>query len=160
MEVETLAQISREWMQEAATKGTARVELENRAAQGLIIDHLQKGFMRFTFVIPPSASDANGNWQAGAIATIMDIIASMAIFTETGTARGQVTMDYNISYYSSAKIQEEVEIDAKVIGSKGKLTSVAVEVRRKYDGELIAVAKQWTASNQFKASWTIPRSKL
>ncbi|XP_039017564.1 uncharacterized protein LOC120148541 [Hibiscus syriacus] len=116
--------------------------------------------MRFTFVIPPSASDANGNWQVGAIATIMDIIASMVIFTETGTARGQVTMDYNISYYSSAKIQEEVEKDAKIIGNKGKLTSVAVEVRRKYDGELIAVAKQWTAFNQFKASWTIPRTKL
>ncbi|XP_039004465.1 uncharacterized protein LOC120131579 [Hibiscus syriacus] len=160
MEGGTLAQISRERVQDALTKGTARLELENRAAQGLIIDHLQKGFMRFTFVIPPSASDANGNWQVGAMATIIDLIASMVIFTETGTARGQVTMDYNISCYSAAKTQEEVEIDAKVIGNKGKLTSVAVEVRRKYDGELIAAAKQWTAFNQFKASWTVPRTKL
>ncbi|KAE8688571.1 Detected protein of unknown function [Hibiscus syriacus] len=64
------------------------------------------------------------------------------------------------SILSSYANLEEVEKDAKIIGNKGKLTSVAVEVRRKYDGELIAVAKQWTAFNQFKASWTIPRTKL
>ncbi|KAL4278713.1 hypothetical protein GQ457_03G041600 [Hibiscus cannabinus] len=160
MEVETQAQISREWMQETVVNGTVSVELENRAAQGLRIDHLQKGLMRCTFVIPPSASDANGKWQVGAIATIIDIIASMVILSETGIARAQVTMDYNISYYSSAKIQEEVEIEAKVIGDKGKLTSAVVEVKRKYDGKLIAVAKQWTASNEFRAPWAKQRSKL
>ncbi|KAK8584810.1 hypothetical protein V6N13_138756 [Hibiscus sabdariffa] len=160
MEVETQPQISREWMQETAANGTVSVELENRAAQGLRIDHLQKGLMRCTFVVPPSASDANGEWQVGAIATIIDIIASMVILSETGIARAQVTMDYNISYYSSANIQEEVEIEAKVLGDKGKLTSAVVEVKRKYDGKLIAVAKQWTASNEFRAPWTKQRSKL
>lgn len=44
--------------------------------------------------------------------------------------------------------QEEVEIESKVVvaGQKGKLAMVVVEVRRKDDGKLIALAKQWLAS--------------
>lgn len=39
--------------------------------------------------------------------------------------------------------QEEVEIEAKVVGKKGRLSSVVVEIRRKSNGELIALGKQW-----------------
>ncbi|KAL4334592.1 hypothetical protein GQ457_07G031750 [Hibiscus cannabinus] len=153
-------------MQEAMEKGIATmkkrmasVELENLTAQGLLIDRAHKGSVHCTLTIPPSLSDAHGNWQSGAIATLIDMIASVAIYTETGTGRGQVTMDYSISYYSSAKIQEKVEIEAKVIGNKGKLTSVVVEVRKEDGGALIAVGKMWAASNEFRAPWTQP-SKL
>jgi len=50
--------------------------------------------------------------------------------------------------------QEEVEVEAKVVGDKGRITSVLVEVRRKSNGELIALGKQWMAShnNSNKAS--------
>ncbi|KAK8551236.1 hypothetical protein V6N12_039886 [Hibiscus sabdariffa] len=153
-------------MQETMEKGIATmkkrmasVELENLTAQGLLIDRAHKGSVHSTLTIPPSLSDAHGNWQAGAIATLIDMIASVAIYTETGTGRGQVTMDYSISYYSSAKIQEKVEIEAKVIGNKGRLTSVVVEVRKKDGGALIAVGKMWAASNEFRAPWSQP-SKL
>lgn len=54
------------------------------------------------------------------------------------------------------RLQEQVEIEAKVIGNKGKLTSVVVEVRKKDNGELIAIGKQWTASNAYRS----PQSKL
>ncbi|XP_012447581.1 uncharacterized protein LOC105770789 [Gossypium raimondii] len=160
MEGEKLPRISRKGIQEYLNKEMPHVELQNITAKGLIIDHARKGFVRCTFIIPPSASDAHGNWQVGAIATIVDIVASMAICTETAIIRGNVTMDYNISYYSSAKIQEEVEIVAKVVGNKGKLSSTRVEVKKKDDGELIAIAKQWTASNEFRAPWINHPSKL
>jgi len=50
--------------------------------------------------------------------------------------------------------QEEVEVEAKVVGDKGRITSVLVEVRRKSNRELIALGKQWMAShnNSNKAS--------
>lgn len=48
-------------------------------------------------------------------------------------------------------LQEEVEIEAKVTGKKGKLVSVEVEVRKKDNGDLIAIAKQWTASNDYRS---------
>lgn len=58
------------------------------------------------------------------------------------------------------KLQEEVEIVAKVVGNKGKLSSIRLEVKKKDNGELIAIAKQWTASNEFRAPWINHPSKL
>ena len=49
-----------------------------------------------------------------------------------------------------------MEIEAKVVGEKGKLISVVIEVRRKDNGELIALARQWMSSN----SITTKTSKL
>ncbi|XWS20260.1 hypothetical protein CRYUN_Cryun31cG0085400 [Craigia yunnanensis] len=159
MEKEKSLQMSLKWIQEALIKGMESLELENLTAKGLQIVDVRKGFVLCNFIVPARASDADGNWHVGAIATIMDIIGSIAIYSETATTRAKVTMDYNISYCSSAKIDEEVEIEGKVIKNKGKLTSVVVEVRRKDDGELIAIGKQWTASNEFRAPWNHP-SKL
>ena len=42
--------------------------------------------------------------------------------------------------------QEEVEIEAKVVAEKEILTSVVVEVRKKDNGVLIALGKQWMAT--------------
>ena len=52
-------------------------------------------------------------------------------------------------------MQEEVEIEGKVLGNKGKLTSVVVEIRKKDNGELVAIGEQWSASH-FRA----PQPKL
>lgn len=48
--------------------------------------------------------------------------------------------------------QEEVELEAKVIGNKGRLSSVVIEVRRKGNGELIALGKQWMSSHNLSVS--------
>ena len=45
-----------------------------------------------------------------------------------------------------------MEIDAKVLTSRGTLTQVMVEVRRKGSGELIALGKLWMASNKLAVS--------
>ncbi|TYG68265.1 hypothetical protein ES288_D05G140500v1 [Gossypium darwinii] len=111
MEGEKLPRISRKGIQEYLNKEMPHVELQNITAKGLITDHARKGFVRCTFIIPPSAS-------------------------------------------------EEVEIVAKVVGNKGKLNPTRVEVKKKDDGELIAIAKQWTASNEFRAPWINHPSKL
>lgn len=47
-----------------------------------------------------------------------------------------------INYY----LQEEIEIEAKVVKERGRLILHVVEVRRKNSGELIAIGKQWMAS--------------
>ncbi|KAF2301194.1 hypothetical protein GH714_020762 [Hevea brasiliensis] len=85
--------------------------------------------------------DGHGNWHVGAMATLIDDVGAAAILSLTGHIKG--SLDFNISFYFPAKIQEEVEIEAKVVGEKGRLVSVVVEVRKKDNGELIALAKQW-----------------
>ncbi|MBA0876664.1 hypothetical protein Goshw_003766, partial [Gossypium schwendimanii] len=63
--------------------------------------------------------DVGGNWSVGALAWLVDIIGL-----------------------------EHVEIESKVGAKRGKLMHVAVEVRRKGNGEVIAVGKQWMAVNK------------
>ncbi|MBA0739817.1 hypothetical protein Gogos_013048, partial [Gossypium gossypioides] len=45
-------------------------------------------------------------------------------------------------------VSEHVEIESKVGANRGKLVHVAVEVRRKGNGEVIAVGKLWKAVNK------------
>lgn len=88
--------------------------------------------------------DQDGNWQVGAIATLIDGLGALTVHSFTGNSKASV--DLTISFYSSAKIQEEAEIEAKVVGGMGKLTSLLVEVKRKSNRELIALGKNWMTS--------------
>ncbi|XP_022777176.1 uncharacterized protein LOC111318578 isoform X2 [Durio zibethinus] len=138
---ESILQMQRslKWLQDVTT-GAIGYELESRTLQGLQVIRAQRGFLRCSFIVPTHASDVNGNWHVGAIATIIDNVGGAAI--------------YSIGDH----LKEEVEIEAKVIGNKGKLTSVVVDVRKKHNGELIAIGKQWTASNDYRSPQ--PRPKL
>ncbi|XWS20261.1 hypothetical protein CRYUN_Cryun31cG0085500 [Craigia yunnanensis] len=152
---ESTAQMQRslKWLQDVTT-GAIGYELESRTLQGLQVIRVHKGFVCCNFTVPTQATDVNGNWHVGAIATIIDNVGGAAVYSIGDHLN--VTVNFNISYYSTAKIQEEVEIEAKVIGKKGKLTSVVVEVRKKDNGELIAIGKQWTASSDYRS----PQPKL
>ncbi|XVF24958.1 hypothetical protein REPUB_Repub13aG0172400 [Reevesia pubescens] len=152
---ESIVQMQRslKWLQDVTT-GAIGYEIESRTLGGLHVIHAQRGFLRCNFTVPTHASDVNGNWHVGAIATMIDNVGGAAIYSIGD--RLKVTLNFNISYYSTAKIQEKVEIEAKVIGNEGKLTSVVVEVRKKNSGELIAIGNQWAASNDYRS----PQPKL
>ncbi|XP_010249655.1 PREDICTED: uncharacterized protein LOC104592142 [Nelumbo nucifera] len=132
-------------------------EIDRLSRQGLEIVLIKKGMIRCNFVLPRHLSDVNGNWHAGAVASLIDIVAAAAITSVTGTIN--VTVDFNISYFSTVKINEEVEIEAKVVGNQGKFVSVTVEIRRKDNGELVVSAKQWTVLTKLSPAMT-PPSKL
>ncbi|TYJ17959.1 hypothetical protein E1A91_A09G089000v1 [Gossypium mustelinum] len=120
--------------------------LEVIILQGLRVIHAEKGFMRFDFVVPNVVSDVHGNWSFGALASLLDIIGIVTIYSFAN--RVISTVDFNVSYYSTIKIQEHVEIESKVNANRGKLMHVVVEVRRKGNGEVIAEGKLWMASNK------------
>ncbi|KAJ1388766.1 Thioesterase domain [Sesbania bispinosa] len=130
------------WIQDLAD-GTTGHELEVLTTRSIRIVRAHKGFLLCDFTIHNGLSDENGNWHVGAIATLVDIIGSFASFSFTSYL--SVTLDFSISYYSTAKVQEEVEVEGKVIGKKNELTSVIVEVRKKKNQELVAMGKQWMA---------------
>ncbi|XP_016670045.1 uncharacterized protein [Gossypium hirsutum] len=106
--------------------------LETRVLQGLHVTHAEKGFMRFDFLIPNAVSDVDGNWSVGALASLVDIIGFVTIY----------------SFANRVTTTEHVEIESKVSAKRGKLMHVAVEVRRKGNGEVIAVGKLWMAVNK------------
>ncbi|KAL5864097.1 hypothetical protein ACOSQ3_001611 [Xanthoceras sorbifolium] len=103
----------------------------------------RKGYIRCNFVVPISVADKDGNWQVGAMAKLVDAVGAATVYSFAG--RVKATADFNISFYSTAMIQEEVEIEAMVVGDRRKLTGVKVMVRRKDNGQLLARGKQWMA---------------
>ncbi|KAJ4824004.1 hypothetical protein Tsubulata_033101 [Turnera subulata] len=122
----------------------AHHEIEAIALGGVKVVEAYKGYFRCSFVVTELQSDGNGNWSFGAMATLVDNVGQMGIYTLTGDFR--VSVDFTMSFFSTAKIQEEVELEAKVVGNIERITSVVVEVRRKSNGELIALGKQWMAA--------------
>lgn len=133
---------------ESISKGDTPSRLEAIALEALQIVKAEKGFIRSYFIIPSQASDSDGNWHAGAIATIIDCVGGSAVSSVAGIP--QVSLDFTISYYSTAKIGEEIEIEAKVAGTMGRLSTVMVEVRKKHNQQLVALGKQWTSANSSK----------
>ncbi|RVW25804.1 hypothetical protein CK203_101078 [Vitis vinifera] len=68
-----------------------------------------------------SKRDKDGNWHVGAISTLIDDVGAAAI-SRRGRDRG------------------------KGCRAQGKLSSVVVEIRRKSNGELIALGRQWMSA--------------
>ncbi|KAI3862339.1 hypothetical protein MKW92_039841 [Papaver armeniacum] len=121
-----------------------RSGIETQSLQHLHSIHAQKGLVRCNFIVPKSLSDRDGNWHGGAIATLIDTIGASAIVTVVGNIN--VSVHFSISYFSTAKIGEEVEIEAKVLGRKGKFSANMVVIKNIENGELIAVGKQWMSA--------------
>ena len=49
-------------------------------------------------------------------------------------------------------VQEEVEMDGRVVEQKGRMTAVTVEIRKKESGELVAIGRQWMTTSRPKGS--------
>lgn len=137
-------QKSRKWLEDMSN-GLSH-ELEALTLGGIQIEDAQKGLIRCRFLIPKHLSDKDGNWHAGAIAVLIDDVAAATICSVLGLIK--VSVSFNISYFSTAKIQEEVEIEGEVVGHKNVLTLVMVRIRKKDSGEMVAFAKQWMSSTR------------
>ncbi|MED6170308.1 hypothetical protein PIB30_029692 [Stylosanthes scabra] len=136
--------------------GRAGHEIEASTTKGIRVLKAQKGLVLCDFTVHDGILDENGNWHVGAIATLVDVMGSLSSFSYNSF--DHVTLDFSISYYSTAKVQEEVELVAKVAGKKNELTSVIVEVRKKNRDnnnnntkELVAMGKLWMAPSKDSA---------
>ncbi|KAI4355618.1 hypothetical protein L6164_004373 [Bauhinia variegata] len=134
-------QESVKWLR-GLSDGVAGREIEKIVTKGIRQVKAHRGYLLCDFIVPNSLADENGNWNVGAIATLIDIVGSLPIYSFT--SNDSVSVDFSISYFSTAK--EEVEVEAKVVNKKESLTSVIVEVRKKENRELIALGKQWMIS--------------
>ncbi|KAK1561128.1 hypothetical protein Q3G72_034779 [Acer saccharum] len=146
---EGCVQKSVRWLQ-GLTLGTIGHELEALTHAGLQIVEAREGFIRCNFIVPSHLADEDGNWHVGAMATLIDSVGGAATHSFSGHVKTSV--DFNISFCSTAEIQEEVEIEAKVVGNRGKLTSVQIEVRRRGNGEVIALGNEWMVSTNISSS--------
>ncbi|KAK1311567.1 hypothetical protein QJS10_CPA07g00784 [Acorus calamus] len=140
------AEKAKKWLEGKVTRGIPNQNpIEGQAMPDLVVVEAEDGRILCRFVVPRHLSDGEGNWSAGAVATLIDVVAAASIVTRT--SRIFVSVDFSISYFSTAVIEEEVEIEGRLVGEgKGKLRAVEVEIRRRRDRELVALGREWMTS--------------
>eukprot|EP00262_Sarcandra_glabra_P002371 TRINITY_DN12655_c0_g1_i1.p1 TRINITY_DN12655_c0_g1~~TRINITY_DN12655_c0_g1_i1.p1 ORF type:complete len:158 (+),score=15.37 TRINITY_DN12655_c0_g1_i1:91-564(+) len=109
---------------------------ETFSLRGIRVDRVQPGFIACTFKVPPRLTDATGNLSTGAIANLIDEVGGAAI--QADGLPMKVSVDMSISYLSTAKVNDELEMISKILGHKGSYSGTSVIIRNKTTGELIA----------------------
>ncbi|MCO5563836.1 hypothetical protein L7F22_017485 [Adiantum nelumboides] len=81
--------------------------------------------------------NAGDRLHGGAITSLVDIIGSAAIFS-MGVPYSGVSVDINVTFMAGAPLGEEIEIEAKALRVGKTLAFVAVDIRLKATGKLVA----------------------
>ncbi|KAJ0962585.1 hypothetical protein J5N97_027707 [Dioscorea zingiberensis] len=147
---------AKRWLQSVVSKPKGHGSSSREVGDGGFFNALTLWDLRVSFThagralcsfrVPAHLTDADGNWISGAMSTVIDLVGAAAILSEGGNLKVSANMD--ITYLSPARIDDEVEVDARVLGHKGRVSAVAVELRKKGSGEMVALGKLWMASGR------------
>ncbi|EOA37172.1 hypothetical protein CARUB_v10010506mg [Capsella rubella] len=109
--------------------------------EGLQVIHVATGFVQCKLTVTHHALNEDGNFHTAAIGALMELMGATAVYSVGGS---HASVDLNYSFYSTtAKIQEEVKMEARLVGKREDLNSATIEIRRDYDEELIATGRLW-----------------
>ncbi|XP_076918182.1 uncharacterized protein LOC143578498 [Bidens hawaiensis] len=123
---------------------------EDFTLRGIRVHRFQPGSISCSFTVPPRLTDRNGDLAAGAIANLVDEIGATMVYEKDVPMN--VSVDMSISYLSTAKVNDELEISAKLLGGKGAVKGTLVVLKNKITGEIIAEGRH--------SLFSITRSKL
>ncbi|KMT05122.1 hypothetical protein BVRB_7g172730 [Beta vulgaris subsp. vulgaris] len=109
---------------------------EDFTLRGIRVHRVEPELIVCSFKVPPRLTDRNGNLASGAIASLVDDIGAVVIYREGLPMNVSVTM--SISYVSTAKVDDELEITSRLLGQKGAVFGTSVLLKNKATGETIA----------------------
>ncbi|KAK9998817.1 hypothetical protein SO802_018420 [Lithocarpus litseifolius] len=109
---------------------------EDFALRGIRVDRVEPGFVSCTFRVPPRLTDRTGRLASGAIANIVDIAGGCVVHVEGLPIN--VSVDISISFLSTARPDDELEITSRALGQRGGYFGTVVVIRNKTTGETIA----------------------
>ncbi|KAK8936021.1 hypothetical protein KSP39_PZI013541 [Platanthera zijinensis] len=140
---------ARKWIEGILAKSPAAGSLDSwkgdlfdsTSLSGLRINFIGGGRALCSYRVHASVADEEGNLHLGAISTLIDDIGAAAIMSVVGEIK--ISVDFSISFFSQAKIGDEVEIEAKIVERRARLTMVAVELRHVGTNRLVATSRQW-----------------
>uniref|UniRef100_A0A7N0VAJ4 Thioesterase domain-containing protein n=1 Tax=Kalanchoe fedtschenkoi TaxID=63787 RepID=A0A7N0VAJ4_KALFE len=73
----------------------------------------------------------------GAIVNLVDEVGAAATYQFEGQPMS-VSVDMSVSFVSTAKVDDELEITSKLLGQKGRYSGALVLLRNKTTGEIVA----------------------
>ncbi|KAK9940717.1 hypothetical protein M0R45_017360 [Rubus argutus] len=120
---------------------------EYLAVTGVRVDRAEPGLVVCTLKVHPRLTDRTGNLAKGAIANLVDIVTGCVAYIQ-GLPMN-VSVDISISYMSTAKVDDELEITTKMLGQRGAYSGTIVLLRNKATEELIAEGRHSMFSPQF-----------
>ncbi|KAG5064079.1 hypothetical protein JHK85_005262 [Glycine max] len=109
---------------------------EHFILSGIRVDRVQPGLVSCTFKVPSRLADRSGKLASGAIANLVDEVGG-AVIHEEGLPMN-VSVDMSISFLSSVRVGDELEITSRLLGRKGGYSGTIVLLKNKATGELIA----------------------
>ncbi|XP_021906876.1 acyl-coenzyme A thioesterase 13-like [Carica papaya] len=109
---------------------------EDFALRGIRVDRVEAGFVACTFKVPPRLTDRNGNLATGAIINLVDEVGNAPVHIQGLSVN--VSVDMSISFLSTAKLDDELEVTSRLLGKRGNYSGTLVVLRNKATGEVIA----------------------
>jgi len=103
--------------------------------EGLILRHLkvdrvEPGLVIFTLTVKPPITNRYRTLHGGAVATVAGIVAMAAVKTISGDKTYSLS-EMSISYISAARINVELEIEAKVLRFGKSIAVSSVDIKNK-----------------------------
>ncbi|KAF6147874.1 hypothetical protein GIB67_014454 [Kingdonia uniflora] len=105
--------------------------------QGIHVDLIEPGRILCSMKVPRRLLNTGNFMHGGATASLVDLIGSAVIFT-VGAPKTGVSLEINVSYLDAAFLDEEIEIEAKVLRVGKAIGVVTVELRKKESGKIFA----------------------
>uniref|UniRef100_A0A2P2QM72 Thioesterase domain-containing protein n=1 Tax=Rhizophora mucronata TaxID=61149 RepID=A0A2P2QM72_RHIMU len=147
MELEAVRRIlekGNEGDEEGKKKNASTIEslppkfFESFMLEGVRPELIQPGRLLCSFKVPYRLLNAGNSLHGGATATLVDLTGSAAMYTVIGDRPSGVSVEINVSYLDAAYVDEEIEIEAKVLRVGKAIAVVSIEFRNKATGKIIA----------------------
>jgi acyl-coenzyme A thioesterase 13 len=110
----------------------------DRSLAGMELIAAEGGRARVRLPVGEAVQNANGALHGGAVATLVDVVGTLAIMTADRDHRPGVSTDLNVSWFAPAAGGSTVLVEATVLKTGRTLAFVQVDVRRELDGVLVA----------------------
>lgn len=110
----------------------------DRSLAGAELLEVEGGKARVRLPVDEAVQNANGALHGGAVATLVDVVGTLAIMSADREHRPGVSTDLNVSWFSPAPGGSTVLVEATVLKSGRTLAFVQVDVRREKEGALVA----------------------
>jgi acyl-coenzyme A thioesterase 13 len=110
----------------------------DRSLTGMELLALEGGKARVRLPVGEAVQNAGGALHGGAVATLVDVVGTLAIMSADREHRPGVSTDLNVSWFAPAPSGSSVLVEAAVLKSGRTLAFVQVDVRRESDGVLVA----------------------
>ncbi len=110
----------------------------DRSLAGMELIEVEGGKARVRLPVGEPVQNVNGALHGGAVATLVDVVGTLAIMSADRDHRPGVSTDLNVSWFSPVPGGSTVLVEATVLKTGRTLAFVQVDLRREGDGVLVA----------------------